>query len=100
MRHHRPATYFYFMCVGVLPACEDVRSPGTGVTDICELPCGFWELNSGPLEEPVLLIPEAVGDNVWAQFTGCLERVIEGNSRLGRGSGLGAHRRLLVAGWH
>jgi hypothetical protein len=22
---------------------EDVRSPGTGVTDGCELPCGTWE---------------------------------------------------------
>ena len=28
-----------------------VRSPGTEVTDSCELPCGCWELNSGPLEE-------------------------------------------------
>ena len=27
--------------------------------DWCELPCGCWELNPGPLEEePVLLIPE------------------------------------------
>jgi hypothetical protein len=32
---------------------------GTGVTDSSELPCGYWELNSGPPEEqPVLLIPE------------------------------------------
>ncbi|KAL6074356.1 hypothetical protein STEG23_012106, partial [Scotinomys teguina] len=35
------------------------RSPGTGVTDSCELPCGFWDLNPGPLEEqPVLLTAE------------------------------------------
>ena len=31
--------------------CESVGSPGTGVTDSCELPCGYWELNLGPLEE-------------------------------------------------
>ena len=36
-----------------------VRSPGTGIKDSCELPCGYWELNSGPLEEqPVLLTTE------------------------------------------
>jgi hypothetical protein len=27
------------------------QSPGTGVTDGCELPCGFWELNLGFLEK-------------------------------------------------
>ena len=31
--------------------CEGVRFFGTGVTDSCELPCGCWELNPGPLEE-------------------------------------------------
>lgn len=36
---------------------ENVRSPGSGVTDDCESLYGFWELNSGPLkEQPVLLI--------------------------------------------
>jgi hypothetical protein len=39
--------------------CKGVRSSGTGVTDRCELPCGCWELNLGPLEEqPVLLTAE------------------------------------------
>jgi hypothetical protein len=34
-------------------------SPGTGVTDSCELPCECQEPNSGPLEEqPVLLTTE------------------------------------------
>jgi hypothetical protein len=28
---------------------------GTGVKDGCELPCGCWELNLGPLEEQPLL---------------------------------------------
>lgn len=28
-----------------------VRFPGTGVTDRCELPRGFWKWNPGPPEE-------------------------------------------------
>ena len=37
-----------------------VRSPGTGVTDRCELPCGCWGWNPSPLEEqPVLLTAES-----------------------------------------
>ena len=43
---------FLFMCMDILPACTDmctmcmpgvVDSPGTGVTDSCELPCECWE---------------------------------------------------------
>ncbi|CAO2624034.1 hypothetical protein LEMLEM_LOCUS18165, partial [Lemmus lemmus] len=26
------------------------------ITDGCELPCGFWELNSGLLEEQAMLL--------------------------------------------
>jgi hypothetical protein len=33
--------------------------PGAGVTDSCELLCGCWELNLGPLQkQPVLSTPE------------------------------------------
>ena len=49
------------MCTCVLPAYqfEDARSSGTRVTDSCELSCGCWRLNLGPLEEqPVLLTAE------------------------------------------
>ena len=47
------------MCISVLPACVSVRFPGTRITDSCELLCGCWELNLGPLEEqPVLLTAE------------------------------------------
>jgi hypothetical protein len=49
--------YFYFMCIGVLPAC--IESPGTRVVDSCEMPCGCWELNLGSLkEQPMLLTVE------------------------------------------
>ena len=30
---------------------KGVGSPGTRVTNSCELPCGCWELNPGPLQE-------------------------------------------------
>jgi hypothetical protein len=56
---------FYFIYMAVLPVCVSapctclvsmeasrvVGSTGTGVTDGCELPCGCWELNLGPLQE-------------------------------------------------
>ena len=41
------------MCIGVLPACY--VSSDLGVTDSCELPCGCWELNPGPLEKQSML---------------------------------------------
>lgn len=55
---------FFFMCVGlhvcmctacVLGACRGQkrasRSPGTGVTDACEPPCGVQEIKPGSLED-------------------------------------------------
>lgn len=50
-QHIKSSSYlfiFYFMSIGVLPAlclclCEDVRSPGPGVTDRYELPRGCWD---------------------------------------------------------
>jgi E3 ubiquitin-protein ligase NEDD4 len=40
-----------------------IRSPGTVVTDCCELPCGCWKSNPGPVEEqPVLLTSEPSGE--------------------------------------
>jgi hypothetical protein len=45
--------YLYLLSIDCMKVFD---SPGTGVTEGCELPCGYWELNSGPLEEqPVLL---------------------------------------------
>jgi hypothetical protein len=47
------------MFIGVLPASMSDGTPGPGVTDSCELLCGLWELNPGPLEEqPVVLTAE------------------------------------------
>ena len=43
----------------LLESREDIRSPGTEVTDGHELPSGCWELNLDPLEEqPVHLTAE------------------------------------------
>ena len=43
----------YTLCVCLVPIefRIGVRSPGTGVTDSCELSCGCWELKLSPLEE-------------------------------------------------
>ena len=35
---------------------KGVESPGTGVTDSCELPCGWWALNLGRLEGQLVLL--------------------------------------------
>lgn len=35
---------------------RDIRSPGTGVLDYYEPPCGYWDLNLGSLEEQPALI--------------------------------------------
>ena len=64
--------YFYFLCVWVLclhvclcTPCmsgahgsqkKGIRSPGTRVTVGCELPCGCWESNTGPLGEQSMLL--------------------------------------------
>jgi hypothetical protein len=69
-------SYFYFMYRSALFACmnvpnawseEHTGSPGTGVVDNCELPCGCWELNPGVLQEqPVFLTTES-------SLQGCLK---------------------------
>lgn len=47
------------MCLGALFACNSVHhmearlginSPGNGIIDTCEPPCGCWDLNKGPLQ--------------------------------------------------
>jgi hypothetical protein len=48
---------YYFLCIGVLPACM-LDPLELGVTDRCELLCGCWELNLGPLEEQPELLTE------------------------------------------
>jgi hypothetical protein len=41
-----PACIFvYHMHIEPMEARERVESPGTGITDGCELPCGFLETN-------------------------------------------------------
>ena len=39
---------------------EDIGFPGTGITDVCELLCRWWELNLGPgQKQPELSSPES-----------------------------------------
>ena len=45
------------VCVYVHCVLEEIiRSSGPGVTEDYELPCGCWELNSGPLQEQQVLL--------------------------------------------
>lgn len=47
----------YHMCAWCFQMPEEGRrSLGTVVTDSCGLPCGYWGLNPGPLEELPLLL--------------------------------------------
>lgn len=45
-----PVIFVYASCMCLVPEV-DIRNPGTGGSDDFELPCGFLELNLGPLEE-------------------------------------------------
>ena len=52
-------TYFFLIFIVYLTLFyvhEGIRSPATGYLDSCELPCGCWELNLGPLEEQSVLL--------------------------------------------
>lgn len=55
---HYFLTIYYFVCI--LMFCLHLcLYEGVGITDSCEPPCGYWELNQGPPEEqPVLLTAE------------------------------------------
>jgi hypothetical protein len=50
----------YSIYVITLPACtalcHDRKRASDPITDGCELPCGCWGLNSGPLEEQTVLL--------------------------------------------
>lgn len=51
----------FFACMYSCVPCawrpeDDIRHPGTGFIDGCESPCGYWELNTGPLEKQQMLL--------------------------------------------
>ena len=48
------------MCTNILLTCMFVYQMhfGNEVMDSCEVPCVFWELNLGPLQEQMLLSME------------------------------------------
>lgn len=48
---------------------EDIGYPETGLTNSCELPCGYWKLNSRPFQEQqVLLMIESSYDTQKLSF--------------------------------
>ena len=44
------------MYMSVLLLSSSTPEEGTDLTDGCEPPCGCWDLNSGPLEEQLVLL--------------------------------------------
>ena len=48
--------YFMYLCaLSSRSSASQKRAPDL-IIDGCEPPCGFWKLNSGPLEEQTVLI--------------------------------------------
>lgn len=43
--------YVYHVHDGAVEAREGTGSIGTGIMNGCKLPCGCWELNTGPLPD-------------------------------------------------
>jgi hypothetical protein len=48
----------FILCIQVHCSCLQTHQKRASdlITDGCEPPCGFWELNSGPLEEQSVLL--------------------------------------------
>ncbi|XP_055448740.1 MAP/microtubule affinity-regulating kinase 3 isoform X1 [Psammomys obesus] len=70
----------------ILPACVPVnqkRAPDV-TADGCEPPCGFWELNSGPLEEQPVFLPTESSLQPLSQHTSHGDGRQEVTSRTGR----------------
>lgn len=50
--------YMHHLCACSLRRPEEViRSPGSGATKVCDLPCGCLELNLGSLQQQLLALP-------------------------------------------
>jgi hypothetical protein len=50
------STYVFVHVLLSVEAQRGIESLDTGVSDSCELPCGFWELNPGPQEKQTVLL--------------------------------------------
>ena len=64
-------------------AADQKRAPDL-ITDGCEPPCGCWELNSGPLEEQVMLLTtEPTADDKGRKMSGLTSAHRSQKSELG-----------------
>lgn len=73
----------FFILFTCACACESqkggVGSPGAGVTDGCEPPCRYWNVNLGPLKDQQLLLTTET--SVWPPVL-ILSAGVSGNRRL------------------
>jgi hypothetical protein len=60
--------YLFILCMCALSVCIPARQKRVSdpITDGCEPPCGFWELNSGPLEEQTVLLTAEPALQPWS----------------------------------
>lgn len=57
VQYRRGAMYVRHRIARCLRRPEEViRSPGTGVTNGCKLPCRHWKLNPHPPQEPLVFL--------------------------------------------
>lgn len=85
------------MCLVPVEARERARSVASGVIDICEPLCGYWELDPGPVEEkPVFL---ATGPSLQLFSTLCFEitALMESIAHQWAGLAVGSRGLLLSA---
>jgi hypothetical protein len=56
-KRKKKGLFIYFMYMSTLLLSSDTPEEGVGFHyNVCEPPCGCWELNSGPLEEQSALL--------------------------------------------
>lgn len=49
--------------------CESIESRGTGAIGSYDLPCGWWDLNLGSLDEQTVLRPSATSSTGQMQLS-------------------------------
>lgn len=60
-----PCMSVYRMCdLGTQKSIESVTLTGTGGINVCELLCGCWKMNAGPLQEQEVLLTAKSSSNL------------------------------------
>jgi hypothetical protein len=86
------------MYLVLLEAQRGIRSSGTGITDRCKMPCRYWELNLGLLEEQqVLLTIEPCFGSTTLDFNNFIFFLLSDRSRASSEEGLSLYIIFLLS---